>query len=88
VHRDDGVLPGKGMATHRPRDHEILHHVTVLEFVLNRVCMVWASLLEESLEVVCGQPRLVLPTANDNHDAYHTEAARFLAIATVVIGHG
>jgi hypothetical protein len=35
-----------------PRGHEIFHHVVVLEPVLDGVCVVWAGLLEESLEVV------------------------------------
>jgi hypothetical protein len=50
--------------------------------------MVWASLLEEPLKVVCGRPRLALATTDGDRDAHHSEAARFLVIATIIVGHG
>jgi hypothetical protein len=67
-----------------PRDHKILHHVVVLELVLNGVCVVWAGLLKESLEVVCRRSCLVLATACGNRDVPHAKAACFLVVATII----
>jgi hypothetical protein len=39
--------PGEG-----PRGQKTLHHPAVLELVLDRVCVVWAGLLNKPLEVV------------------------------------
>jgi hypothetical protein len=39
-----------------PQDHEIIHHVVVLELVLDGVCVVQSGLVEQSLKVVCRQP--------------------------------
>jgi hypothetical protein len=38
------------------RCHEALHHAAVLEFVPDAVGVIWASLLQEPLEVVYGHP--------------------------------
>jgi hypothetical protein len=38
--------------------------------------------------VVCVQSCLALAAACGGHDAHHTGAARFIVVATVVIGHG
>jgi hypothetical protein len=57
-----------------PRDHKILYHVTVLELVLDRVCVVWAGHLEESLEVVCRRQCLALAATCSNCDAPHAGA--------------
>jgi hypothetical protein len=51
-----------------PRDHEILYHVAFLKLVLDRVRVVRACLLEESLKVVCRQPHLVLATVSGSRD--------------------
>jgi hypothetical protein len=40
----------------RPQYHETLHHVAILELVLDGVCVVWAGLPEESFEVVYRRP--------------------------------
>jgi hypothetical protein len=49
---------------------------------------VWAGLLEESLEVVCRRSSLALAAACGSHDAPHIEAAYFLIIVAVIVGHG
>jgi hypothetical protein len=54
--------------------------------MLDGVRVVWASLLEEPLEVVCGQPCLVLVAAYGRHDNHHAEAAHLLAVAIIVVG--
>jgi hypothetical protein len=56
------VFLGQLVLGEGPRGHEILYHATVLELVLNRVHVVRAVLLEESLEVVHQRPRLMLAT--------------------------
>jgi hypothetical protein len=56
--------------------------------VLDGVCVVWASLLDEALDVVYGRPHLALAAACGNHDAHHAGATHFLIVATVVIGRG
>jgi hypothetical protein len=48
--------------------------------------MVWASLLEEPLNVVCGWPHLALTATCGNHNVHHTRVARFLTIPTIFIG--
>jgi hypothetical protein len=45
-----------------PQGHEAPHHATVLELVLDGVCVVWTGLLEEPLEVVRRRPHLMLST--------------------------
>jgi hypothetical protein len=60
----DGLSSGDG-----PRGHEAPHHVVVLELVPDGVCMVWAGLLEEPLEVVCERPRLTLVAPCESRDA-------------------
>jgi hypothetical protein len=55
--------------------------------VLDAVCVVWASLLEESLKVVCRRSRLVLAATYSGPDTRYTRAACFLIVATVTIGH-
>jgi hypothetical protein len=69
-----------------PQGHEILHHVTVLELVLNGVRVVWAGLLEESLKVVCWWPRLALDTVPGGRDVLHVGVVRFLVIIVIVVG--
>jgi hypothetical protein len=69
------------------QDHEILNHVVVLELVLNRVCVVWADLLEESLKVVGRRPGLALATACGSQDVPHVRAACFLVVAVVAVSH-
>jgi hypothetical protein len=101
VHHHDCIIPREGhhvalvwdlIEFHASgdgcRDHEIIHHVVVPDLVLDGVCMVWASLLEEPLKVVCGRPRLALATADGDRDTCHIEATRFLIIATIIVGHG
>jgi hypothetical protein len=50
--------------------------------------LVWAGLLEESLEVVCRRSCLALAAACGSRDAPHTEAACFLNVAAVIVGRG
>jgi hypothetical protein len=71
-----------------PQDNEILHHDAIPELVLDEVCVVWASLLEEPLKVVGGRLCLVLATTFHSHDAHRTRAACLFAIASVIVGHG
>jgi hypothetical protein len=93
----DSVLPGERChiviiefhaLREGPQDHEILHHAAVPELVLDGVHMIWASLLEEPLKVVCRQPHLVLAATYGSPDAHHVGAAYLLAVATIVFGHG
>jgi hypothetical protein len=83
------VLSGKGRRVGLVRDlilfhasgegsrgHEILHHVTALDLVLNGVSMVCISLLEELLDVVRGRPCLALAVSCSSSDAHHTRATR------------
>jgi hypothetical protein len=74
---------GKG-----PRDHETLHHVTVLVLAPHGLLVVWADLLEESLEVVCRRQSLTLVTVRGSHDVPHVGAAHHLVVAIAIIGHG
>jgi hypothetical protein len=56
--------------------------------MLDRVGVVWTSLLEELLEVVRGRPHLALAIAYGSHDTHHAEAACLLVVATIVVGRG
>jgi hypothetical protein len=49
--------PGEG-----PQGHEVLHHIAVLELVLDGLWVVRAVLLEESLKVLYWRPHLTLAT--------------------------
>jgi hypothetical protein len=71
-----------------PQGHEILHHAAIPELVVDGVGVVQASLLEEPLEVVHGQSRLLLAAARDSCDAHHTGATCLLVDAIVITGHG
>jgi hypothetical protein len=48
--------------------------------------MVRVGLLEESLKVVCGWPRLVLDTAPDGRDVLLVGVVHFLVVVIVVAG--
>jgi hypothetical protein len=72
----------------RPCGHEILHHATVLELVLDWVGVVRASLLKELLEVVRGRLRLTLASACDGHDVHHNGAACLLVDAIIIVDRG
>jgi hypothetical protein len=72
----------------RPRDHETLHHVAVLELVPDGVRVVWLGLLEESLEVVVRWPRLTLVTVGSSHDSPYVGATRLPIVAIIILGHG
>jgi hypothetical protein len=50
--------------------------------------MVWASLLKEPLEVVCGCPCEASDAACGGRDAPHARAARFPAVVLIVTGCG
>jgi hypothetical protein len=52
------------------------------------VCLVWASLLEMPLEVVCRWPHRTLVTAHGSRDAPHARAAYLPIMAVIVAGHG
>jgi hypothetical protein len=96
----DHILPGEG---HRiasaqvflrlpvlgegPRGHQILHHGTVLELVLDTVRMVHAGLLEESLEELCRRSCLALATIHGGCDMLLVGAVRFLVIIAVIVNH-
>jgi hypothetical protein len=54
--------------------------------VLDGVHGVWANHLKDPFEVVCGWLHLDLAASGGSHDAHHIGVARFLTIATVVIG--
>jgi hypothetical protein len=70
------------------RGHEIFHHATVPEFVLDGLGVVWASLLKELLEVVHQWPRLAFALTYGSHDSHHTGATCLLVVATIIIGRG
>jgi hypothetical protein len=70
-----------------PQGHEVLYHIAVFELMLNGVCVVWAGLLLESLEVVCQCARLALATAHARN-APHAKASCFLVAVIVVVSHG
>jgi hypothetical protein len=71
-----------------PRDHETHHHVTVLELVPDGLHVVWAGLLEESLEVVGRRPHLTLVAVCGSRDAPHVGAAHLPIVAVIVVGCG
>jgi hypothetical protein len=56
--------------------------------VLDRVGVVQTSHLKEFLEVFRGQLHLTLAAAYGSHNAHHTGATHWLAIATIAIGYG
>jgi hypothetical protein len=70
------------------RGHEILHHVVVPELVLDEVGVVWASLLNDLIEVIHGQTLLTLSTACDGRGVHHDEATRLLVVATIITDRG
>jgi hypothetical protein len=71
-----------------PRDHETLHHVTVLELVPNWVHVVWAGHHEEFDEVVGRRPRLTLVTVRGCRDVPHARATHLPAVAIIIVGCG
>jgi hypothetical protein len=71
-----------------PRGHELLHHVTVLDLLLDEVHMVRADLLEESLKVIYRWPCLELATLRDGRDAPHAEAICVLVVIVIIVEHG
>jgi hypothetical protein len=90
VDHHDYVLLGEGhriafTLSEGPQDHKILHHATVPQLLLDGVCVVWASLLKESLEVVCRWSCLVLATTCGSHDTRHAGATHFLVVAVIAI---
>jgi hypothetical protein len=70
------------------RGHEILHHATVLELVLDGIHVVQAGLLEKSLEVVYQRPCLALTTMRSCSDTLHVGVGFFLVIAIVIVSCG
>jgi hypothetical protein len=68
--------------------HEAPHHAAVFELVPDGLHMVWASLLEEHIDVVPRWPHLMLVTGRDTRDASHTRATRLPIVAVIVVGHG
>jgi hypothetical protein len=77
------LVPGEG-----PQSHEILHHATVIDLVLDGVHMVWAGLLNKSLDVVCQRPHLGLASTCGSSEALHVGATHFFLVIVVVVGHG
>jgi hypothetical protein len=71
-----------------PRDYEPPHHVTVIEPVPDGVHVVWASLLEEFLEVIGRRPSLMLVTMHGSHDMHHARAAHLPVVAIIVVDCG
>jgi hypothetical protein len=71
-----------------PRGDEASHHVTVLELVPDRVCMVWSGMLEKPLEVVHRRPHQTLFTAHSHRDVSPTGATHLLVIAVITVSHG
>jgi hypothetical protein len=56
--------------------------------VLDRVGMVWASLLNKPLEVVRRWPRQASIAMRGSHDLSHAEATYLPAIVIATAGHG
>jgi hypothetical protein len=54
--------------------------------VLDEVYVVWASLLKESLEVVCKRLHLALADVSGGHRTCRAGATRFLVVTTVGCG--
>jgi hypothetical protein len=77
------LVPGEG-----PQSHEILHHATVIDLVLDGVHMLWAGLLNKSLDVVCQRPHLGLASTCGSSEALHVGATHFFLVIVVVVGHG
>jgi hypothetical protein len=71
-----------------PQDYEPPHHVTVIEPVPDGVHVVWASLLEEFLEVIGRRPSLMLVTMHGSHDMHHARAAHLPVVAIIVVDCG
>jgi hypothetical protein len=69
-----------------PRGHEVFHHATVLEPMLDGVRVVHEGLLEESVKVVCQWPCLALDTTPGSHDVLHVRVVHFLIVVIVVAG--
>jgi hypothetical protein len=80
------VFLGLFVPSERPRGHEILHDAIVLELVLDRVCMVWAGLLKESIDVVYRWSHLALDTTPGGHDVLRVRVVYFLVY--VIVSHG
>jgi hypothetical protein len=76
-------VPGEGT-----RDHEVIHHATVPELVLDRVHVVRAGPHDESLEVVCRRLRLVLDIVSGSHDVCHVGVVCIFVIVIIVVGYG
>jgi hypothetical protein len=68
-----------------PRDHEVFHHVTVLELVLDGACVIGVDFLEQSLEVVCQRSRVVLDAAFGGRDALNVGVVRPFVDVIVVV---
>jgi hypothetical protein len=66
-----------------PQGHEASHHVIVLEFVLDRVCVVWTGLLKKPREVIHRRPCRTLLTVCIGRDASHTGAD--LPVAAIIV---
>jgi hypothetical protein len=79
------VFIGFLVSGEEPRDHEILHHVVVLEVVLDGVRMVRAGLLKESLKVVCQWLRLMLDTTTGGRNALHAGVVHLIVVVVVVV---
>jgi hypothetical protein len=56
--------------------------------MLDRVCMVWACLLEESLKVVCWRPCLALTTMRGGCNAPHVGVICLIIAIIVIVDHG
>jgi hypothetical protein len=76
-------IPGEGA-----QGHEAPHHAAVFELVPDGLHMVWASLLEEPLDVVPMRPHLMLVVGRGTQDACHTRDTRLPIVAVIVVGHG
>jgi hypothetical protein len=76
------ATPGEG-----PQCREVLHHVTVLELMLDGVHMIWTGLLEKSLKVVSWWPHLVLATMHGSCNIPHVGAVCFLDTVIIVVSH-
>jgi hypothetical protein len=70
-----------------PQGHEILHHATVPELVLDGVGVVWASLLQEILKVIHGWSCLMLATTCGGRGAHHVGVVFLLVVAAIVADH-
>jgi hypothetical protein len=90
--RDDGTplgsfirlsALGKGC-----RGYEDMHHVTVLEFVPDRVGMVWAKFPKKILEVIYRCPFPAPDAARGGGGTPHTRTAHILAVVMAMADHG